>query len=99
MQLEWAVAQREGAGGPGRGGGQVALGHLSVHLRGPDGLCRGGGGGRGTAEAARSVGAKEPTLEELAGAPCCLHHACSRREVPSTFYPAPGKISRTGKES
>lgn len=65
MQLEWAVTQREGAGGPGRGGGQVALGHLSVPLRGPDGLCRGGGGGRGTAEAARrSVGAKEPPLEE-----------------------------------
>ena len=65
MQLEWAVVQREGAGGPGSGGGQVALGHLSVQLCGPDGLCHGAGGGRGPAEASRrSVGAKESPLEE-----------------------------------
>lgn len=91
--MEWAVEQREEAGGQGRGGGQLALGHLSVELRGPDGLCHGGGGGRGTGGAAtEKSGCKRIRFGTVAGASCCLHHACSRQEVPSTFYSTPGKI-------
>lgn len=82
-----------GSRGQGRGEGQAALGHLSMKLCGPDGLCHGRGGGRGAGEAAtEKSGYKRIPFGTVAGASCCLHHACSRREVPSIFYSAPGKI-------